>query len=83
MTTGSVTDGSSRPYKVRNPEVEHAVQEIFTSSLHKSIRQEARESGLSFLCVRNVLKMSLNGVLESHTTAKHSLSSTATFVRNL
>ena len=57
-TTGFVTEAqrSGRPSKFRDPEVLQVVQEMFTRSPQKSIRQAARESGSSFRCVHNVLK---------------------------
>ena len=61
MTTGSVSDTqrSGRPSKFKDPEVVQVVQEMFSGRPQKSIRQAARESGLSFRCVRNVLKNEL------------------------
>ena len=61
MTTGSVTDTQrrGRPSKFKDPEVVQVVQEMFTRSPQKSIRQEARESRLSFRRQRNVLKNEL------------------------
>ena len=59
MTTGSVSDTqrSGRPSKFKKPEVVQFVQEMFSRSPKKSIRQAARESGLSFHCVlKNELK---------------------------
>ena len=58
MTTGSVSDTqrSGRPSKFKDPEVVQVVQEMFSGSPQKSIRKAARESGLSFRCVCNVLK---------------------------
>ena len=58
MSTRSVTDTqrSNRPSKFRDPEVVQVVQEMFICSPQKSTRQAARKSGLSFRCVRNVLK---------------------------
>ena len=61
MTTGSLTDTqrSGRPSKFRDPEVVQVVQKMFTRSPQKLIRQAARESGLSFCCVRNALNNEL------------------------
>ena len=61
MTTGSISDAqrNGRPSKFRDPQVVQGVQEMFSHSPQKSIRQAARKSGLSFRCVRNVLKNEL------------------------
>ena len=61
MATGSVTDTrrSDRPSNSSDPKVVQVVQEMFTHSPKKSIRQAARESRLSFHCVRTVLKKEL------------------------
>ncbi len=61
MATGSVTDTqrSGHPSNSSDPEVVQVVQEMFTHSPKKSVRQAARESGLSFHCVRTVLKKEL------------------------
>ncbi|XP_076028935.1 uncharacterized protein LOC143017855 [Oratosquilla oratoria] len=61
IATGSVADTRrrGRPSISRDPEVVQAVQEMFTRSPKKSLRQVARESGLSFHYVRNVLKNEL------------------------
>ena len=50
---------SGRPSKASDQEVKRRVQEMFTQSPKKSIRQAARESGLSYHCVRTVLKKHL------------------------
>ena len=61
MATGSVTDTrrSGRPPNSSDPEIVQVVQEMFTHSSKKSIRQAAREIRLSFHCVRTVLKKEL------------------------
>ena len=48
ITTRSVSDTqkSGRPSKFRDPGVVQVVQEMFSCSPQKSIRQAARESGL-------------------------------------
>ena len=55
--SGSDTQRSGRPSKSRD--LEQVVQEMFSRSPQKSIRQAGRESGLSFRCVLNVLKNEL------------------------
>lgn len=61
MATGSVADTrrSGRPSKSSNQETVQAVQKMFTNNPKKSIRQAARESGLSFHTIRTVLKKEL------------------------
>lgn len=58
MATGSVADTrrSGRPSKSSNQETVQAVQKMFTNNPKKSIRQAARESGLSFHTIQTVLK---------------------------
>ena len=53
------TQRSGRPFKSTDPELVQVVQEMFTCSPKKSIRPAARESGLSFHCLKNVLKNEL------------------------
>ena len=61
MTIGAITDTrrSGRPSSSSGPELVQVVQEMFTHSPKKSIQQAARESRLSFHCVRTVLKKEL------------------------
>ena len=47
-----------RPSNSRDPEVVQVVQEMFTCSPKKSIRQAGRESGISFHCVRITMRVS-------------------------
>ncbi len=53
ITTGSVADTrrSGRPSTSRDPTVVQAVQEMFTRSPKKSIRQATRESGLNLIAI--------------------------------
>ena len=77
ITTGSVPDTQKiyRPSKSIDPEVAQVVQKVFAGS--------PKKVGSLFTVHKMCSKMSLNGVLGSRTTVKHSLPKTATFAWSL
>ena len=62
LTTGSVTDArrSGRPSTSRTDDNVAIVNEMFTRSPQKSVRQGSRESGLSRYAVATILKKDLS-----------------------